>query len=62
LQNQLDPHSIIDAFVRIAEEDASKFRYVVPDETAEWIKWIQAKTWEDGRDDAIWSSPPTGER
>jgi hypothetical protein len=60
LQNQLDPQSMIDAFVRIAEEDGSKFRNVVPDETAEWIKGIQAKTWEAGKDDAIWSSPPMG--
>ncbi|MDK1039695.1 MAG: hypothetical protein QGD91_12435, partial [Actinomycetota bacterium] len=52
--------SRVDAFVRIAEEDGSKFRNVVPDETAEWIKGVQAKTWEAGKDDAIWSSPPTG--
>jgi short-subunit dehydrogenase len=60
LANQHDPQSMIDAFVRIAEEDGSKFRNVVPDETAEWIKGLQAKTWEAGKDDAIWSSPPTG--
>ena len=58
--NELDPQSMIDAFVRIAEEDGSKFRNVVPDETAEWIKEIQAKTWDAGKDDAIWSAPPTG--
>jgi len=51
---------MIDAFVRIAEEDGSKLRNVVPDETAEWIKGVQAKTWEAGKDDAFWSSPPTG--
>ena len=55
-----DPQSMIDAFVRIAEEDGSKFRNVVPDETAEWIKEVQAKTWEAGKDDAIRSLPPTG--
>ena len=60
MASQLDPQSMIDAFVRIAEEDESKFRNVVPDETAEWIKGIQEKTWEAGKDDAIWSSPPTG--
>ena len=60
LQKQLDPQSMIDAFVRIAEEDASKFRNVVPDETAEWIKGIQVKTWAAGKDDAIWGSPPRG--
>ncbi len=60
MANQLDPQSMIDAFVRIAEEDESKFRNVVPDETAEWIKGIQEKTWAAGKDEAIWSSPPTG--
>ncbi len=59
LESQIYPHSMIDAKVRIAEEDGSKFRNVVPDETAEWIQGIQAKTWEAGKDDAIWSSPPT---
>jgi short-subunit dehydrogenase len=60
LTNQLDPQSMIDAFVRITEEDSSRFRNVVPDETAEWIKGLQTKTWEAGKDDAIWSQPPTG--
>jgi len=58
LASQHDPQSMIDAFVRIAEEDGSKFRNVVPDDTAEWIKDIQAKTWEAGKDDAIFSPPP----
>ncbi len=58
LQSQHDPQSMIDAFVRIVEEDDSKFRNVVPDETAEWIKGVQAKTWAAGKDDAIWSAPP----
>jgi short-subunit dehydrogenase len=60
LQKQLDPQSMVDAFVRVAEEDSSKFRNVVPDETAEWIKGVQAKTWEARKDDAIFSPPPVG--
>ena len=60
LASQHDPQSMIDAFVRIAEEDNSKFRNVVPDETADWIKELQAKTWDAGKDDPIWTSPPTG--
>lgn len=60
LASQHDPQSMIDAFVRLAEEDNSKFRNVVPDDTAEWIKGIQATTWAAGKDDAIWSPPPTG--
>jgi short-subunit dehydrogenase len=60
LTNQLDPQAMIDAFVRIAEEDGSKFRNVVPDETAEWIKEIQAATWDVGKDDSIWRPLPAG--
>lgn len=60
LANQLDPQSVVDALVRIAEEDASKFRNVVPDETAEWIKEIQAITWEAGKDDALVTPAPAG--
>jgi short-subunit dehydrogenase len=55
---QLDPRSMIDAFVRIAEEDSSKFRNVVPDETAAWVKEIQQHTWDVGKDDPIMTSPP----
>lgn len=60
LASQHDPQSMIDAFVRIAEEGNSKFRNVVPDETAQWIKELQAKTWAASKDDPIWTSPPTG--
>jgi short-subunit dehydrogenase len=59
LASQHDPQSMIDAFVRIAEEDSSKFRNVVPESTAAWIRDTQAKTWEAGKDDAIFSPPPT---
>ena len=61
LASQLDPQSMIDAFVRIAEEHGSKFRNA-PDETPEWLKGLPAKTGKAGKDDAIWTSPPTGER
>jgi hypothetical protein len=59
LSNQHDPQSMIDAFVRIAEEESSKFRNVVPDSTAEWIKGSRRDVggWQ-GR--PIWSSPPVG--
>lgn len=60
LTAQHDPQEMIDAFVRIIEEDSSKFRNVVPEATAEWIKEVQAKTWEAGKDDTIWSAPPAG--
>jgi hypothetical protein len=57
LENQLDPQMMIDAMVRTAEEESSKFRNVVSDETAEWIKLIQAKTWDAGKDDSLWIDP-----
>ncbi|MCY4634308.1 MAG: hypothetical protein OXG04_07360 [Acidobacteria bacterium] len=62
LENQLDPQIMIDALVKdalvkIAEEAGSKLRNVVPDEVAEWIKAIQAKTWEAAKDDALWIDP-----
>ena len=56
--SQLDPESMIDAFVRIAEEDSSKFRNVVPDETAAWVREIQQHTWDVTKDDPILTSPP----
>ena len=58
LASQLDPQIMIDALVQIVEEDDSKFRNVVPDETAEWIKAIQAKTWEARKDDPLLVEPP----
>ncbi|HUF54336.1 MAG TPA: SDR family oxidoreductase [Dehalococcoidia bacterium] len=60
LSSQHDPQGMIDAFVRIVEEEGSKFRNVVPDATAEWIREVQAKTWDAGKDEAIWSAPPAG--
>jgi short-subunit dehydrogenase len=57
LENQLDPKLMIDTLVRIAEEDASKFRNVVPEEIAPWLRAMQAKAWEVGRDDALWVDP-----
>ena len=57
LEQQLDPQIMIDALVRIAEEDSSKFRNVVPEEVGEWIQAIQAKTWDAGKNDSLWIDP-----
>jgi len=57
LDNQLDPQLMIDALVRLAEEEASKYRTVVPAEITPWLKAIQAKAWDAGRDDALWIDP-----
>lgn len=57
MANQLDPQILIDALVRVAEEDASKFRNVVPDAIEPWIKAIQANAWEARKDDMLWIDP-----
>lgn len=57
LGEQLDPQIMIDALVRVAEEDASKFRNVVPDAIVPWIKATQANAWEAGKDDSLWIDP-----
>ena len=56
-ENQLEPQMMVDALVRIAEEESSRFRNVVPEAVADWIKAIQAKTWEAGKDDSLWIDP-----
>ncbi len=56
LADQLDPQGVIDALVRIAEEDSSMFRNVVPGEIVPWIQAIQANAWTAGKDDAIFIS------
>ena len=48
---------MIDALVRIAEEDGSKFRNVVPEEIVPWIKAIQEKSWEARGDEPLWIDP-----
>lgn len=57
LEGQFDPQLAVDALVRIVEEDASKFRNVVPEEIVDWIKAIQQKAWEAGKDDPVWIIP-----
>ncbi len=57
LDNQLDPQSLIDALVDIAEEEGSTFRNVVPAEIVPWIQAIQANTWTAGQDDPLFLDP-----
>jgi short-subunit dehydrogenase len=57
LENQLDPQIMIDALVKITEEDSSMFRNVVPEEVGVWIRAMQAKAWEAGKDDSLWIDP-----
>ena len=57
LDDQLDPQGLIDGLVRIAEEESSKFRNVIPEEIVPWIKAIEANTWDAGKDDALFLDP-----
>ena len=53
LQNQLDPKIMFDALVRIVEEDASKFRNVIPEAIIPFIQAMEANAWEVGKEDAL---------
>ena len=57
LDDQLDPQGLIEGLVRVAEEDASKFRNVIPEEIVPWIQAIQATTWQAGKDDPLFLDP-----
>ena len=60
LDGQLDPQIMVDALVEVVEEDASKFRNVVPSALEGWIRAMQEKAWEVGRDDPLWVDPAEG--
>ncbi|WP_406657325.1 SDR family oxidoreductase [Methanolobus sp. ZRKC2] len=53
LENQLDPQELVDAIVRIAEEDNSNFRNVIPEGIIPWIKMLQEKAWVAKKDDPL---------
>lgn len=57
LANQLDPQLMIDAMVRVAEEDNSLFRNVIPEAIIPWIKATQENTWHARKNDAISVDP-----
>ena len=57
LENQLDPQLMIDAMIRIAEEDNSKFRNVIPEVIIPWIKATQKQAWEARKDDFLVVDP-----
>ncbi len=57
LKGQLDPQELIEAMIRVAEEENPKFRNVVPEVIIPWIQATQAKTWETKQDDTIFINP-----
>lgn len=57
LDNQLDPQEMIEAMIRVAEEDNSLFRNVVPEAIIPWIKATQERTWTIRKDDTVSLDP-----
>jgi len=55
--NQLDPQLMIDGMIRVADEDNSLFRNVIPEAIIPWIKAIQEKTWTAKKDDNLFLDP-----
>ena len=43
MQSLLDPQIMVEAMVRIVEEDASKFRNVIPEAIVPWIQSLEAR-------------------
>lgn len=59
LAHQLDPQIMIDAIIRVAEEDNSKFRTVIPEEIIPWIQAMQQNSWTVRKDESLWIDPAT---
>lgn len=57
LENQLDPQVMIDAMIRVAEEDNSLFRNVIPEAIIPWIKATQAQAWKAKKNDFLTVDP-----
>ncbi len=57
LGNQLAPQLMIDAMIRVAEEDNSLFRNVIPEAIIPWIKATQERTWTIRKNDMVAIDP-----
>ncbi len=57
LDNQLDPQEMIEAMIRVAEEDNSLFRNVIPEAIIPWIKATQERTWTIRKDESVSLDP-----
>ena len=53
LDDQLDPELMIEAMIRVAEEDSSSFRNVVPEAIVPWIKKTQEVAWAAKKNDSL---------
>jgi len=57
LEQQLNPQMMIDAMIRVAEEDSSLFRNVIPEAIIPWIQATQAQVWTAGKNDMLTVNP-----
>lgn len=57
MEQQLDPQLMINAMIRVAEEDNSLFRNVIPEAIIPWIKATQAQAWEARKNDMLTVNP-----
>ena len=58
LENQLDPQLMIDAMIRVAEEDSSKYRNVIPEALVPWLQANEKALWDaDSKDAPIFVAP-----
>lgn len=57
LEQQLNPRLMIDAMIRIAEEDNSLFRNVIPESIIPWIKKTQEHTWQARKNEMLTINP-----
>ncbi|MFZ6665707.1 SDR family oxidoreductase [Peijinzhouia sedimentorum] len=57
LSQQLDPQMMIDAMIRVAEEENSLFRNVIPEAIIPWIKATQEQAWRAKKNDFLTVNP-----
>ncbi len=57
LEHQLDPQMMVDAMIKVTEEENSLFRNVVPEAIIPWIKATQAQAWIASKNDMLTVDP-----
>lgn len=57
LKQQLDPQVMIDAMIRVAEEENSLFRNVIPEAIIPWIKATQEQAWQARTNEMLTVNP-----
>lgn len=57
LEHQLDPQMMIDAMIKVAEEDNSLFRNVIPEAIIPWIRATQTQAWTASKNDMLTINP-----